>query len=63
VVLAVEGLTLDTHTPRGWKRLLRDVSFELRRGEILGMKFLGIDGLPDEGVTWVNKGQLTATFL
>jgi len=27
------------------------------------MKFVGIDGLPDEGVTWVNKGQLTATFL
>jgi ribose transport system substrate-binding protein len=27
------------------------------------MKFLGIDGLPDEGVTWVHKGQLTATFL
>jgi ribose transport system substrate-binding protein len=25
--------------------------------------FLGIDGLPDEGVEWVNKGQLTATFL
>src|SRR5579864_7872672 len=25
--------------------------------------FIGIDGLPDEGVTWVNKGQLTATFL
>jgi ribose transport system substrate-binding protein len=24
---------------------------------------IGIDGLPDEGVTWVNKGQLTATFL
>src|SRR5208283_4042097 len=24
---------------------------------------LGIDGLPDEGVTWVHKGQLTATFL
>jgi ribose transport system substrate-binding protein len=24
---------------------------------------LGIDGLPDEGVEWVNKGQLTATFL
>lgn len=24
---------------------------------------LGIDGLPDEGVTWVSKGQLTATFL
>src|SRR6202047_3538006 len=27
------------------------------------IKFLGIDALPDEGVTWVNKGQLTATFL
>jgi len=25
--------------------------------------FLGIDGLPDEGVTWVCKGLLTATFL
>src|SRR5580704_5458455 len=24
---------------------------------------LGIDALPDEGVTWVNKGELTATFL
>ena len=24
---------------------------------------LGIDGLPNEGVTWVNKGELTATFL
>jgi ribose transport system substrate-binding protein len=28
------------------------------------IKFIiGIDGLPDEGVTWVNKGQLTAAFL
>src|ERR1700751_1632171 len=25
--------------------------------------FIGIDGLPDEGVTWVHKGELTATFL
>ena len=25
--------------------------------------FLGIDALPDEGVTWVHKGELTATFL
>ena len=25
--------------------------------------FLGIDGLPDEGVTWICKGLLTATFL
>jgi ribose transport system substrate-binding protein len=27
------------------------------------MKFLGIDALPDEGVTWVHNGELTATFL
>ena len=27
------------------------------------IKFLGIDGLPDEGVTWVCKSLLTATFL
>jgi ribose transport system substrate-binding protein len=27
------------------------------------MKFMGIDGLPDEGVTWVHKGELTVTFL
>jgi ribose transport system substrate-binding protein len=27
------------------------------------IKFIGVDGLPDEGVTWVSKGQLTATFL
>ncbi|MBN9245518.1 MAG: substrate-binding domain-containing protein [Mesorhizobium sp.] len=26
------------------------------------MKFIGIDGLPDEGVQMVNKGELTATF-
>src|SRR3954469_13128445 len=25
--------------------------------------FLGIDALPDEGVTWVEKGELAATFL
>lgn len=27
------------------------------------MKFLGIDGIPDLGVTWVHNGALTATFL
>ena len=25
--------------------------------------FIGIDALPGEGVTWVHKGELTATFL
>jgi ribose transport system substrate-binding protein len=33
-------------------------------GRDKSIKFiLGIDGLPDEGVTWVSKGQLAATFL
>ena len=32
-------------------------------GREKGIKFLGIDGIPDEGVTWVDKGELTATFL
>ena len=27
------------------------------------IKFLGVDGLPDEGVKWVQNGELTATFL
>jgi len=27
------------------------------------IKFFGIDGIPDEGCTWVKKGDLTATFL
>jgi ribose transport system substrate-binding protein len=27
------------------------------------IKFIGIDALPGEGVTWVKNGELTATFL
>lgn len=27
------------------------------------IKFVGVDGLPNEGVVWVNKGELAATFL
>ena len=27
------------------------------------IKFIGIDALPDEGVMWVNNGELSATFL
>ena len=27
------------------------------------IKFIGIDALPDEGVMWVNNGELAATFL
>ena len=32
-------------------------------GREKGIKFMGIDGIPDEGVTWVEKGDLDATFL
>ena len=37
VVLSVLDLTLDTLGPHGWRRMLHGVSFELRRGEILGI--------------------------
>ncbi len=36
-VLSVRDLTLDTVSPRGWRRVLHGVSFDLRRGEILGI--------------------------
>ena len=32
-------------------------------GREKGIKFMGIDGIPNEGVTWVDKGELDATFL
>jgi ribose transport system substrate-binding protein len=32
-------------------------------GREKAIKFLGIDAIPNEGVVWVQKGQLTATFL
>jgi ribose transport system ATP-binding protein len=37
VVLSVRGLTLDISGTRGWRRALHGVSFQLRRGEILGI--------------------------
>jgi ribose transport system ATP-binding protein len=36
-VLSVRGLTLDTVSRHGWRRVLHGVSFDLRRGEILGI--------------------------
>ena len=36
-VLSVRNLTLDMVGPRGWRRVLHGVSFDLRRGEILGI--------------------------
>ncbi|MCK1708245.1 MULTISPECIES: sugar ABC transporter ATP-binding protein [unclassified Bradyrhizobium] len=37
IVLSVDDLTLDTLGPHGWRRMLHGVSFQLRRGEILGI--------------------------
>lgn len=37
VVLSVQDLKLDTLGPHGWRRTLHGVSFELKRGEILGV--------------------------
>lgn len=37
IVLSAHALTLDTLGPHGWRRTLHGVSFELRRGEILGI--------------------------
>ena len=36
-VLSVRNLTLDTVSVHGWRRLLKGVSFDLQRGEILGI--------------------------
>ncbi len=36
-VLSVRDLTLDIVSRRGWRRVLQGVSFDLRRGEILGI--------------------------
>jgi ribose transport system ATP-binding protein len=36
-VLSVRDLTLDTVGVHGWRRVLKGVSFDLRRGEILGI--------------------------
>jgi ribose transport system ATP-binding protein len=37
VVLSVHDLTLDTLGSRGWRRTLHGISFQLKRGEILGI--------------------------
>jgi ribose transport system ATP-binding protein len=58
VVLALEELTLDLPTPRGWKRLLHGVSFELREGEILGIGGLLGSGRTEilEAIFGVDRG-------
>lgn len=36
-ILSVRGLTFDVATPRGWKRVLHGISFDVKRGEIFGI--------------------------
>lgn len=48
VVLSVRDLTFEVASPRGWRRVVAGVSFDLRRGEILG-----IGGLLGSGRTEV----------
>ena len=58
VVLSVRDLTLDVPGSRGWRRLLSGVSFDLRRGEILGIGGLLGSGRTEilESIFGVNRG-------
>ena len=49
-VLSIRNLTLDKVSSRGWRRVLQGVSFDVRRGEILG-----IGGLLGSGRTEILK--------
>jgi ribose transport system ATP-binding protein len=57
-VLSVRDLTLDVVRSRGWRRLLYGVSFDLRRGEILGVGGLLGSGRTEilESVFGVSRG-------
>jgi ribose transport system ATP-binding protein len=58
VILSVQNLTLDTVGPHGWRRTLHGVSFELRRGEILGIGGLLGSGRTEilESIFGVSRG-------
>jgi ribose transport system ATP-binding protein len=58
VILSVRDLTLDMPGSRGWRRLLSGVSFDLRRGEVLGIGGLLGSGRTEilESIFGVNRG-------
>ncbi|MGY3236274.1 MULTISPECIES: sugar ABC transporter ATP-binding protein [unclassified Bradyrhizobium] len=64
VVLSVQGLTLDTLGPHGWRRTLHGVSFELKRGEILGIGGLLGSGRTEilESIFGVARGWRTGSI-
>jgi ribose transport system ATP-binding protein len=64
VVLSVQDLTLDTLGPHGWRRTLHGVSFELKRGEILGIGGLLGSGRTEilESIFGVARGWRTGSI-
>ena len=54
----MRDLTLDVPGSRGWRRLLSGVSFDLRRGEVLGVGGLLGSGRTEilESIFGVNRG-------
>lgn len=64
VVLSVQDLTLDTLGPHGWRRTLHGVSFELKRGEILGVGGLLGSGRTEilESIFGVARGWRTGSI-
>ncbi len=58
VVLSVAGLSLSVPTASGWRCVLHDVSFELRRGEILGLGGLLGSGRTEtlEAIAGIDRG-------
>lgn len=63
-VLSVQDLTLDTFGPHGWRRTLHGVSFELKRGEILGIGGLLGSGRTEilESIFGVARGWRTGSI-
>jgi ribose transport system ATP-binding protein len=64
VVLSVQDLALDTLGPHGWRRTLHGVSFELKRGEILGVGGLLGSGRTEilESIFGVARGWRTGSI-
>jgi ribose transport system ATP-binding protein len=64
VVLSVQDLTLDALGPHGWRRTLGGVSFELKRGEILGVGGLLGSGRTEilESIFGVARGWRTGSI-
>lgn len=64
VVLSVRDLTLDTLGPHGWRRTLHGVTFELKRGEILGVGGLLGSGRTEilESIFGVARGWRTGSI-